>query len=167
MGCPDYIDPVVGWRSWVAVDQDGEVALASLFLPAVWPAGEPLAAVCVREQPANHWTMRWFGRKTHPAPSEGCECGIYGVRASRFRIRRTGSGEAGRRVVFGRVSLWGLVHEHDAGWRASHAYPEELYVPRCGGDDEEADRVAAALARYRVPVTVVASPSRRTTVPAR
>jgi hypothetical protein len=64
--------------------------------------------------------------------------------------------------VIGRVALWGDVVEGPFGWRASHAYPVELFVPvpllagiglrrRAYIDD-----TLLALEAYRVPVELVA-----------
>jgi len=56
--------------------------------------------------------------------------------------------------VLGQVALWGTVVECERGFRASHAYPIRIYVPR---DDHlhefaDADRVVAGLACYGIPV---------------
>jgi hypothetical protein len=55
--------------------------------------------------------------------------------------------------VAGRVLLWGTVVECEHGWRASHAYPDRIYVQR-GADSPLLDRigVAGGLASYGVPV---------------
>ena len=67
-----------------------------------------------------------------------------------------------QRPVVGRVLLWGDVHEHERGWRASLAYPERLYVFGASGgrDDSGAERLSTGLGRYGVPVEVLSmSPS--------
>ena len=48
--------------------------------------------------------------------------------------------------VVGRVSLWGVVHEHEHGWRASCAYPISLFVPVVV-DDDWVEKVIAANSR--------------------
>jgi hypothetical protein len=59
--------------------------------------------------------------------------------------------------VFGRVFLWGDVVEADRGWRASEAYPAELWLPEM---DYHIDRsvgltkAAAGLYDYGVPLHV-------------
>jgi hypothetical protein len=59
------------------------------------------------------------------------------------------------------VLLWGSVVECEHGWRASRAYPAEIFVPtpRRGGATASADEVAHGLAEYGVPlVAIPASP---------
>jgi hypothetical protein len=134
---PDLAGPILGWRVWrIAVD--GE--LVSAYTPAGWPARAPIAARCY-EHPGEH-----------DAPDEQCVCGVYAcddASAALFYAHRSGS------AVVGRAKLWGRVVEHDAGWRAEHAYPESIYVPR-EHFEEAADDVAAHLARrYGVPVRCV------------
>jgi hypothetical protein len=58
----------------------------------------------------------------------------------------------------GRVALWGTVVEYEAGWRASMAYPERLYLPAwraSGAPLANVEEVAMGLADYRVPVEIV------------
>jgi hypothetical protein len=63
--------------------------------------------------------------------------------------------------VIGRVALWGTVVEGQLGWRASRAYPIELFVPapavvRSGFRRRAyVDEILRALEEYRVPVDVV------------
>jgi hypothetical protein len=123
---PDYIQAVVGWRFWDAVETDGVVSLSSPYFPTVWPAGEPLRAECVT-RPLRRWILRRFGGEPHAAPTERCSCGIYALAGKAFRDMVWDLGQC---PVVGRVSLWGEVHEHEHGWRASFAYPERLYVAR-------------------------------------
>jgi hypothetical protein len=65
------------------------------------------------------------------------------------------AGHGGYGVV-GTVALWGDVAEHTEGWRASFAYPTELYLlaPR-RSPDLEAIAAALHLERYGVPVTTI------------
>jgi hypothetical protein len=66
--------------------------------------------------------------------------------------------------VIGRVALWGDVVEGSAGWRASHAYPTELFVPSGAAGRSGlrrrayVDEIMQALEVYGVPVDLV-SPS--------
>ena len=61
--------------------------------------------------------------------------------------------------VVGRVSLWGVVHEHEHGWRASCAYPISLFVPVVD-DDDWVEKVITDLRGYGVPVTAVGATTR-------
>jgi hypothetical protein len=152
---PDYIDPVIGWRSWSSVEIDNETCLSSLYFPTVWPVGRPLTAACLLTRRRTRRLVRLFDPRPHPAPSTACECGIYAVKPERFRVNLRGRDEGAGLPVFGRVSLWGLVHEHEYGWRASFAYPEQLYVPQLAGHMLDAEGIAERLALYDVPVEVV------------
>ena len=99
----------------------------------------------------------------HAAPELECRCGIYGVQslaAARSYLEDPPLLSRDDRVI-GRVALWGDVVAGPFGWRASHAYPLELFVPAAAGAHgvrrrEYADEVLWALEEYGVPVDVVA-----------
>jgi hypothetical protein len=59
----------------------------------------------------------------------------------------------------GRVSLWGTVCECERGWRASHAYPAQLYVPIAGIESVRAACIVDDLRRYGVPVRALDVPT--------
>jgi len=59
------------------------------------------------------------------------------------------------------VSLWGEVVECEWGWRASHAYPERLFVPQPPRDAALAEWIAKSLEGYGVPVEIVEATSSR------
>jgi hypothetical protein len=158
---PDYCEPVVGWRVWHAVAAGHE--LVSVFRHAVWPHEGALQAIC---------TWRVFGvrarhsRDGHPAPWPDCQCGIYAAQPKAFSdylddyIACIGGHISKKRLlVFGRVSLWGTVVEHDLGWRASHAYPERLFVVPGRADPETVTSAIRGLGRYGVPVGTFETPS--------
>src|SRR5262249_54782887 len=101
----------------------------------------------------------------HDAPDIACSCGIYGVRslvAARWYLEsRFVLGPADR--VIGRVALWGDVVVSEGGWRASFAYPIELFVPvptlmqrgLLRRTRVALEETILALERYHVPVDVV------------
>lgn len=165
---PDYAEPVEAWRVWRVAMRQGRVVLQSLFTGAAWEPATPLVASCS----GGHRTRRAPWRKQsndHPAPELECRCGIYGVQsvaAARSYLERPPLLCRDDRVI-GRVALWGSVVEGPFGWRASHAYPIELFVPAAVGTHGlrrrgYLDEILAALEAYRVPVDVVA-PSALTT----
>jgi hypothetical protein len=156
---PDLIEPILGWKSWRAVAAaDGQVRLASVVYGAVWPVREELVADC--EARHWHWAAPWRQQQPHAAPHEQCSCGIYAAAGLESALRYAADAyeSRSRRVllpVLGVVSLWGKVVECKQGWRAERAYPRRLYLlspakPRC-----DPAAVVAALAAYRVPVTLV------------
>jgi hypothetical protein len=149
---PDYVEPVVGWRMWYAVENGAETCLSSVIHTTPWPRGEPLVAVC-RCTRLPLWP---FNRRNHEAPAENCRCGIY---AATITMMRTYLPEQFAWTdlvpVLGRVSLWGVVHEHERGWRGSFAYPRSLFVPVVELSSRRAARIIADLRGYGVPVRAV------------
>lgn len=161
---PDFIEPFEGWRVWRVGMWQGRIVLKSLFSGTVWEPAVPLIACCtgvqrVRWRP---WRLQSTG---HAAPALGCRCGIYGVRtvaAARPYIDCTPFPYRDDRVI-GRVALWGDVVEGDLGWRASHAYPVELFLRDPATERfgfyrrTHVEEVLQALEAYRVPVDVTAT----------
>lgn len=150
---PDYAEPLEGWRVW-RVARAGEAdayRLLSLAQEVVWEPREELVADCRRCR----LLPRLRRRGRHDSPGETCSCGIYATQLERlewFLDERTWPTPP---YVFGRVLLWGRVIECERGWRASHAYPEEIYVaapPYRLRDDVTPDTIAAGLRDYGVPV---------------
>lgn len=173
MLAPDYAEPIVGWRSWVATRIDGELLLCSPIYPTVWPVSDALHAVCR----SNSNSRRHDRHPTeHTAPAQECQCGVYAVDdPKRSYVRGQGvaaiPGEV-EEVVVGRVLLWGTVVECDNGWRAEYAYPAEVWLcerrpgatrgffrQRAREDPGELEAIVQALGRYGVPVRTIAGSS--------
>jgi hypothetical protein len=160
---PDYVEPVEAWRVWRVVMRDHRVVLQSLFAGAIWEPATPLVASCTAGH-RSRWAPWRKRANDHAAPDLDCRCGVYGVRsvaAARSYLETPPLLCRDDRVI-GRVALWGDVVEGPSGWRASHAYPVELYVPSpvvaVSGLRRRAyvDEILLALEAYRVPVDVVA-----------
>jgi hypothetical protein len=160
---PDFIEPFEAWRVWRVGMWQGRIVLKSLFSGTVWEPAVPLTAYCtgVQRVPWRPWRLQSIG---HVAPALDCKCGIYGVRsvtAARPYIDCTPFPYRDDRVI-GRVALWGDVVEGKLGWRASHAYPVELFLrdpatERFGFRRRaHVEEVLQALDEYRVPVDVAA-----------
>ena len=153
-GAPDYVEPVVGWRVWFAVEAGGKTRLSSVFHEMVWPTREPLAAVCLRSR-----FLRRRPRDDHAAPAASCRCGIYAASLQRVGEYLNGPGALSRTMcpVIGRVALWGTVVECPHGWRASLAYPAQLYVPLLPRERHAAlaRQFALDLTEYGVPVDLL------------
>jgi hypothetical protein len=150
---PDYVEPVLGWRVWLVVDQGDALRLSSVLYPTIWPVRSVFVGDC--------GTTR-AGVLRHRVPHLRCGCGVHAAvsvedAASYFDGRgRASLGEIYR--VVGRVALWGSVIEGDKGWRASHAYPHALYVPArsLGGPSAiSSPEVASGLRDYGVPVSLL------------
>lgn len=150
---PDYVEPVLGWRVWYAVAGDDGIRLSSIIHKTIWPTQAPLVATCRR------FRLPLLPSRSHEAPAAECRCGIYATTAP--ALHQYLSEEAAWDNVFrvaivvGRTSLWGTVHESERGWRASFAYPKELFVPVAALRSPRATRVLAGLAEYAVPVRPV------------
>jgi hypothetical protein len=153
---PDYAEPIVGWRMWYAVEDGAETSLSSVIHTTLWPRGAPLVAVC-RCFRLPVWP---FNRGGHEAPAANCRCGIYAATIATMRTYLPEQFAWTDLVpVLGRVSLWGVVHEHERGWRASFAYPKSLFVPVVELASSRAARMIADLREYDVPVRAVGGSS--------
>ncbi|MFL5965908.1 MAG: hypothetical protein ACJ747_05080 [Gaiellaceae bacterium] len=157
---PDYCEPVVGWRTWYAVERHGEFQLASLFYRVSWPWLEPLAGTC------HEWRPPWRRKHDrHAPPDPACRCGIYAASVETACSYISPCPPRTRWPVVGEVALWGNVVECTQGWRASIAYPKTLYVAVSGRRLRGAARVARCLERYGVPVDVIDAANRKNLAP--
>jgi hypothetical protein len=160
---PDFIEPLEAWRVWRVSMRQGRVVLQSLYAGVVWEPAAPLVASCTGGH-RSRWTP-WRRRPNdHRAPELDCRCGIYGVQsaaAARSYLETPPLLCRDDRVI-GRVALWGDVVEGPSGWRASHAYPIELFLPSPpegrSGPRQRAyvNEILLALEAYQVPVDLVA-----------
>jgi hypothetical protein len=116
MAAPDFAEALIGWRVWCVAETSAGLRLASVIHDHLWDLDGPTLAACAER---------------HAAPEAGCACGIHATREPApvlpYLRGRDGPGTVGR--ILGRVALWGTVVEHEHGWRASHAYPVELWLP--------------------------------------
>lgn len=154
---PDYVNPVEGWRLWLAVDGADSLRLASVLHHVVWPIGEPLVAVCVGWR-SSIFRWRLSVEQEHLAPSIGCRCGTYAIadpRSLYAYVEDRHVHRCARQWVIGRVSLWGTVIEGEHGWRASYAYPSQLFVPIAKRNRHKASGIVEEMAAYGVPVEPV------------
>jgi len=151
---PDAITPIVGWRYWRL--GDGEGLLRSLTgRHQQWEPGQALRARCrFDEVDRSDWRYRMvsgFSPEAHPAPSEGCTCGLYAARSLEDLRGQMLFGL--NRMVVGEVSLWGKVIPGQRGFRAEYAYPERLSVFE--GVINRDPGALDSLSAYGVPVEVV------------
>jgi hypothetical protein len=142
---PDYSDPVLGWRVWRVVKCRGQYLLGSLFNNVAWFPETRLDAHCFQ---AIHV-------RGHVSPDLKCRCGIYAAHHDNLEWASL-SHRSLKRLVIGRVHLWGTVIEAEHGWRATYAYPERIFIPRVNGQFSDEDfRITEDLLAYRVPVEPV------------
>ena len=148
---PDYLEPLRGWRLWELAGGRDDLRLRSLVRrDCRWPVGGPLVADCP--------SGRLPGPpERHEAPEASCWCGIHAFSDEGTALRTMADlgQELDGPVVVGTVLLWGAVVQCAEGLRGQFAYPGELWVPHLAGRPRGrpvAERLAAGLARYRVPV---------------
>ena len=113
MKVPDYISPVVAYRAW-QLDANGLRSLSG----EPWHPGRLLAAAC-------RASVRGTAHDVHDAPQMNCTCGIYAAK-SHADLRTAGYAGFG---IHGEVYLWGIVVEHELGWRAQYACPKNFFLP--------------------------------------
>jgi len=156
---PDYVEPIVGWRTWLVVQEGEGFRLRSVVYDALWSPRTELVARCLHRA----LPLPWRRRSKHVPPGRGCGCGVYAARepaeAATYLEGRTWGDTLGVHRVIGTVSLWGRVVECTRGWRASRAYPKAIYVPAMRAPywlrAERAEEVALALTDYDVPVELL------------
>ena len=117
---PDCISPIIGFRSW----QWDRAGIRSLNGKR-WQPGTPLEAGCTVCDFAVGRRGPKAGQRSHSAPQLDCTCGIYANK--RLEHLRRPSYE--RLIIHGEVLLWGMVVEHQYGWRAQYAYPKSFLLP--------------------------------------
>src|SRR5579875_2580564 len=104
------IQPIIGWRAWyVCRDRNFTPQLWSVVHALPWPSGSPLVA--------------------HALPTSLPKAGIYAYRSPELAVDEFASSDWGGGLVLGSVALWGTVVEHERGYRAQYAYPQELLLP--------------------------------------
>jgi hypothetical protein len=161
---PDYIEPIVGWRTWLVLQEGEGFRLRSVVYDALWSPRTELVARCLHRA----LPFPWRRRTRHVPPGRGCGCGVYAARApdeaATYLEGRTWAETPCVHRVIGTVSLWGRVVECTRGWRASRAYPKAIYVPAMRAPywlrAERAEEVALALTEYDVPVELLDADSR-------
>ncbi|MGQ0520564.1 MAG: hypothetical protein ACT4PX_05365 [Actinomycetota bacterium] len=152
---PDAIEPIAAWRYWRVGSADRR--LQSLTgRHQGWQPGQALEARCrfdnVDRSEWRYQLVSGFSPDPHPAPSEGCTCGLYAARSLEHLRGQPLFGLS--RMVVGEVSLWGKVIPGQHGYRAQFAYPRRLYLFE--GALRRDPRLLEALARYEVPIEVTA-----------
>lgn len=118
---PDYISPIIGYRVW----QWDAAGLRSLNGES-WRPGKLLEARCKVCEFAWWRSGHKAEHSSHTAPDLECTCGIYASKALE-RLHRRPRFE--RFLIYGQVSLWGTLVEHEHGWRAQFAYPKSFFLP--------------------------------------
>jgi hypothetical protein len=118
--------PIIAYRFWAVRSQDGDTFLTSLNSPDQrrWMAGMPMQAICSASALG---TERRHPRTSAPDPT--CRCGLYALKQPREYPDRwvDGADSSLRAIAAGQVALWGVVIEHEQGYRAEYAYPVAIW----------------------------------------
>jgi hypothetical protein len=144
---PDSIQPVVGWRAWIAEvvtpspANTSTVFLRSIAFESKWSPGTALHAAC--QDPYN---------QCERSPGRRCRCGIYALHSAKWVLEAVGRKR--RPLVLGRVLLWGSVVPGARGWRAEYAYPKDLFVVE---DRARNPELLEGLQAYGVPVQLMST----------
>lgn len=155
MIAPDLAEPIVAWRAWAIDEYADPPRLASPMQGDLWPAREPMEAVCVPRPPRRRLAGYEPPDSCKLAPGNCGRCSLYGLDRRGF-LPRFGDGTL---WVWGRCALWGKVVLHEFGARAQFGYPMSLFVPRSTlelmevdiGIDGAFETVAGLFHDYAVP----------------
>lgn len=127
-GTPDFVEPLLGWRSWkvwaTMPDSDACPGFSSVILDTPWAPRRRFSAEHSFD----------LGAKCRGLLGLDCSCGIYAfndpleayVYLMKVRDRLLGRSVD---VAIGTVSLWGKVVGCEMGYKAEYAYPEHIFLP--------------------------------------
>jgi hypothetical protein len=122
---PFFSECVIGYRAWRADARDQLWPISARRRP--WLPGINTARCnCGSWNSLRFEWSLYEGRRIlepapeHPAPAQGCECGLYSWRRPRESWQLDPSRSSPPRVV-GAVASWGALQVHAAGFRAEHA----------------------------------------------
>lgn len=138
---PDRIDPVVAYRCW-NISYLELVPIGYLYSSGwtilKWEPMIPISAKHFALAPV-YTPIKEDRIHNFSECSALYKCGIYGEKS----LNNTSSLDE---IVLGQVYLWGLIVEHELGYRAQYAYPKCLYYD--GVKDKEIDMIAN---NYKIP----------------
>lgn len=138
---PDRIEPVVAYRLWNIYISNPYMLKSHGWSGVEWPYQKVLKAF--------HDGYRDDGNILHRIDEcpggmtySFMKCGIYGTKtffSDKFNSRDFW-------YLLGQVYLWGLIIEHELGYRAEYAYPKCLYF-----DGEKDDIIGMIANNYKIP----------------
>jgi hypothetical protein len=156
----DYFEPLIGWRSWAVIQNGRDFRLRSIAFTDAWPAREVFVAKCYEME--SRFPLRlWRRRAWHAPVILECDCGIHAATeaasaASYLHLYEDVPQRSICHRALGRVALWGTVVEGELGWRASRAYPQEIFLPANGAKRRVGlEAIVEGLSVYGVPIGIV------------
>ena len=136
--------------------------LRSVVFDTIWPARHEFVAGCNHVWVRVPLPRRWRRAIIHEAPFRPCSCGIHATNdveaaADYLYLYDDLQQPHLRYRAIGRVCLWGSVVEGENGWRASHAYPERIFLPRTDryGRPTDVEAIREGLSHYGVPIQIL------------
>ncbi len=149
---PDRIEPVVAYRYWSI--EDIPILSGWGWSNCQWPITTPLAAyhmyvsssIKYTSIPDKHSIYNCKGSKSK-YDTKDFTLGLYRCGIHAYKTSCTlGTGRYFTDTVVGQVYLWGLIVEHESGYRAEFAYPKCLYL-----DGNKDDKIRMIARNYRIP----------------
>lgn len=126
-GGREWVDAVIGIRTWRAHPDHGLIRLGSVYGDHLWPHRDVFKAECLCR--GSGGDTRQDGSKI-PGACKGT-CGIYSwsedlqsteaVPVAHWTVSKL--------FVHGEVYLWGKVRRHERGYKADYAMPAGFYLP--------------------------------------
>ena len=136
----DPSEPITAWRSW-RLSSRRRWYRPDCWLYSTWKWEEwPIVGMVARCHPEGR-------RKCNLVMKEDCSCGVWATKTL-IHLAEHGSFGMYPVCVFGQVTLYGLVHEYERGFRAGFGKPKNIWLGTSFGQ-KHADILAA---HYSIPV---------------
>lgn len=131
---PDYFEALTAYRVFGAMDNG---LLTGQMMREPWPPYHAFDSRCHHVQSGLSHILPSDPPQFAPAPVLDCGCGIHAFKTLQLAEQRKEESAHGpfgglwmtdRTGVWGSISIWGHIIEHELGYRAQYAYPQELYT---------------------------------------
>ena len=145
---PDRIEPVIGYRNWWTLE-NGLYSIG--WSTTHWQPLKMISAIHIfnidniipyNDICKQHTIDNCRGSKSEVF-DDVYKCGVH---ATKQELEVNMRFIAGTRIVYGQVYLWGLIVEHELGYRAEYAYPKCLYL-----NGKKDDKIRMIANNYKIP----------------
>ncbi len=137
---PDRIEPVVAYRYWLIAN---DLLQSYGWSDCRWECYSPLIATHIMSRFFPQDKITLGVHNISDCKADMFLCGIYGIKTYNSIGNPYKDSIA---IACGQVYLWGLIVEHELGYRAEYAYPKCLYL-----DGEKDDTIRMIASNYRIP----------------
>jgi len=149
---PDRIEPVVAYRHWIT-RQEGILGSCG-WSKTIWKPLVFLTATHIFDNllpyngpPSSHDISDCKSSFSELDRQNIYKCGIHAMKVySAYSLLDFLLVGEKRTLISGQVYLWGLIVEHELGYRAEYAYPKCLYL-----DGAKDDTIRIIASNYRIP----------------